>query len=47
MSQNVGPYNDYEQHGKMNFYFFPLLPFILQEKVDHKVTKHGFFWSAI
>lgn len=39
MSQNVSSCNDYEQHGKMNFEFFPLLPFILQEKINHEVNK--------
>lgn len=40
MSQNVSSCNDYEQHGKMNFEFFPLLPLILQEKVNHEVNKN-------
>lgn len=43
MSQNVSSCNDYEQHGKMNFEFFLLLPLILQEKVDHKVNKNFIF----
>lgn len=43
MSQNVSSCNDYEQHGKMNFEFFPLLPFILQKKVNHEVNKKFIF----
>lgn len=43
MSQNVSSCNDYEQHGKMNFEFFPLLPLILQEKVNHEVNKNFIF----
>lgn len=45
MSQNVSSCNDYEQHGKMNFEFFPLLPFILQ-KLIMKLIKI-YFWSTI